>query len=206
MNPMHIIFDMDGVLAKYERSAYIGENPAYLQPSYFCNLQPDDRMVNVVSTLSQSCDPTRVQIFIKTTASSYNGDIMLQQYRDKKEWLNKYCYGIDLDTNFIMLPHNSKPVGIAIPELCFPNINGILATLTYQDILIDDFNRNLNDWSMHGGLGLKYVNGVNSPNSENSRITFDGMHITPHMSSSDIIELLLSFSPHKNNYKKIKQR
>ena len=37
--------------------------------------------------------------------------------------------------------------------------------LTRDDILIDDYNKNLTEWSQKGGTSIKYCNGINNPDS-----------------------------------------
>ena len=47
--------------------------------------------------------------------------------------------------------------------------------LTALDILIDDYNKNLDDWKAHGGTPVKYVNGINSPRNDMPNLSHD-MH------------------------------
>ena len=55
-----------------------------------------------------------------------------------------------------------------------------------NDVLIDDYNKNLEDWREHGGLAVKYLNGINSADS------FSGPIIDQMMSADDIVDMLLA--------------
>lgn len=222
---MNIIFDLDGVLAKYDRLAYKGDDPAYLKPGYYKTLQPDERMVNVVSILAKrynhdAVDGNHTHVYIKSTSAFTDGYNMLNQYRDKKSWLTKYCYGIDPETDFMLLPKlldrnesnenkesdenksNKHNLARLIAELMLfrtAPAGNTTPMLTYRDILIDDYNENLENWREMGGLAIKYNNGINSPNVLEPNESFNGIHISQNMISNDIVELLSTFDLYHHN-------
>ena len=59
-------------------------------------------------------------------------------------------------------------------------------TLSKKDVLIDDWNPNLQMWEKHGGTAIKYLNGINSADS------WAGLKITEEMTADEIVEMLLS--------------
>ena len=184
MSKIKIYFDMDGVLARYDRHAYEGEYPAYKQMGghYFRNVMPDARMVQLLETAEKR--PEEFECNVITTLNNHGG-LFLEQYRDKLEWLGEHVEGMtfDVNGNFIPIIGSKRRVASWLKR----------NRLDYMDVLIDDFNPNLRDWQEHGGLAVKYLNGINSP-------SFDGPMITTDMSSEDILEMLriLSRVNHEN--------
>ena len=88
-------FDMDGVLAQYEREAYTGDKPLWLQPNkhYFLNVKPDMRALSVIDLLwsyirtgRQGLSPDS-QIYIVSSISNKNGAIFNEQFHDKLKWI-----------------------------------------------------------------------------------------------------------------------
>jgi hypothetical protein len=172
--------DMDGVIAQYDRSAYTGPNPRWLDPDahYFAHVKPDDKMVDVVVKLTNMlADRSRNNIHITSchflSSLAKQGSIMTVQYKDKCEWLDN-C------------------VGIHMSSLLIPSLTGKRHTvesrydgkLSAKDVLIDDFNQNLLEWQKAGGTAIKYLNGQNDKDS------FDGVVIDETMTSDDIIDML----------------
>lgn len=170
MNRTYYI-DMDGVIAQYDRDAYVGDNPRWLKKNehYFLNLQPDRKMLEFVDTLHQRCRYTGDDIFILTSLP-YNGAIFNEQFHDKIAYLNKWFPYIDI--NHILISVTSKRDAVEYIQN---------HTLTKNDILIDDFNRNLVDWQNAGGTPVKYCNGINNPDS------FDGLKLYHNNTIDDMI-------------------
>lgn len=85
-------FDMDGVLAVYDRAGYLpasaGETPAYLKPGYFRNRAIDERICFAFLRLlyESQYDTPEHTIRCLTTVSS-TGSLFVQQYHDKNAWL-----------------------------------------------------------------------------------------------------------------------
>ena len=191
---MNFIFDMDGVLVQYDRSAYVGDHPAYLKPHYFKDLLPVATMVNVVNQLLKMHDDS-INIYVKSTASSSDGRQMLEQYNDKAEWLAAYLVGFHPAEHFLLLPKDShKSSAVIIKEMLLHKTDP--DSLSHKDILIDDFNENLYAWEKLNGFAIKFNNGINAPNKTESHASFEGLHLSEGMPSTDITNLLLSF--HKN--------
>lgn len=167
---MNIYFDMDGVLAIYEPDAYIQPHPKFmrLNEHYYRSVKPDELMTHL---FNQLCLCKHHKTYILTSVSTPL-DIRSEQVIDKIQWLERYCPQIDIDNQFIVAATDKRDtisaIGISSPS----------------DILIDDFNRNLNHWKTVGGTAVKYCNGINSPDS------FSGPKIYNTMKLHEIAKIL----------------
>lgn len=194
-----VIFDLDGVIANYDRDAYKGENPAYLNSGYFENIQPDSRAVNALRTLNERSDKLNCRVLVKSTLSSNDGNVALMQAHEKHVWLQKNCGFLDVDKQLILLPFPEQTVEIDDSYTLKQTGTSLLLDrlfesqydrLTSVNILIDDYNKNLTEWTKLGGLGIKYNNGLNSPNKNEPEMTFHGLHLTRDMTSRDIADFI----------------
>lgn len=185
-------FDMDGVLAVYEREAYIGsfeknafekEKPTFLQKNkhYFLNCKPDMKMLHVIDILWSAIrtghyglDPES-QIFIVTSIANH-GTIFNEQFHDKIAWIGKWIPYFPIENLYVSVTEKRE-----IGEM----INNRL--ISFNDILIDDYNKNLQNWSAAGGRALKYCNGINDPSSWTSEL-----NLTEDMTAYDIVQKLIT--------------
>ena len=91
---MNVFFDMDGVLAQYERTAY--EKPDFLWKKtgshYFSTVKPDQKAIDLFN-LCQKEPGTNT--FILTSVLN-NGPICLEQITDKMAWIQKHIPNTDL--------------------------------------------------------------------------------------------------------------
>lgn len=151
--------DMDGVIVKYDRDGYIGENPRWLRSNghYFRDLPPDRRMLAFVDKLVEICRYTGDELFVLTSLPA-KGPIFNEQFHDKIVWLNKWLPAIDID--HILISVTTKRDAAELINDC---------VLTKDDILIDDYNKNLIDWEKANGTSVKYCNGINNPDSFNGK-------------------------------------
>ena len=169
-------FDADGVLFLYERDAYVGENPVWLRKNehYFRNLKPDKKMMEVVDKLHQKSRYTDDEIFILTSLRN-DGVIFNEHFHDKITSFNKWFPYIDI--NHIIIATSSKRDTV---EFITNN------PISDSDILIDDFNKNLTEWSDAGGKSVKYCNGINNP------FSWPGLKINENNDTADqIIEKII---------------
>lgn len=173
-------FDMDGVLAEYNWDCYEGDNPPYLTKDSHCykDLKADVRAIEVMRKLHEHHKPVCV-----LTNPTNLGHLYVEQVQDKIEWLNRYVPWLDTQTQFIAIPGSKRNI---IQMIRKPKKTPI----TINDILIDDWNPNLNAWNQAGGLGIKYCNNINSPNDKNPKTSYEGLHITLNMNVNEIIALL----------------
>lgn len=148
-------FDMDGVVVTYNKNDFLGDNPLYLKPNahYFRNLTPDRTMLEVIDQMYQRSRYTGDNICLLTSLP-IEGSIFNEHFHDKIAWINQWLPYLPIDS--ILISVTSKREAAE-----YINNN----KLSKNDILIDDYNKNLNDWAHHGGVSIKYCNGINSPES-----------------------------------------
>ena len=152
---------MDGVIVQYTLADYLGENPVWLRPNghYYRNRLPDRKMLAFVDELIRICRYTGDEVFILTSLKN-DGAIFNEHFHDKIVWLKNWLPAIDIDHIIISVTEKREAAEY---------ING--QTLTENDILIDDYNKNLISWQKANGTSIKDLNGINTPDS------FDGMKL-----------------------------
>lgn len=167
-------FDMDGVLVQYNKSDFIGDHPRYRirNSHYFLTLKPDERVLDVMKILSNTPSCT-VNVLTSVLAQD---ETLKEHIIDKTKWVSNYCPFIDID-NQLFISTGKKHHQISQIHK---------RPLSNKDILIDDFNKNLNDWIRAGGISVKYANGTNNPYS------FNGPLILQSDTVTDIINKLLN--------------
>lgn len=167
-------FDMDGVVVEYDRDAYTGDDPLFMRKNqhYFKDLNPDRKMLEVIDIMHQKSRYTGDHIYLLTSIPM-NGAIFNEHFHDKISWVHRWLPYLDIDD--ILISVTSKRDTVEYIQ------NHQLST---KDILIDDYNRNLNDWRKANGISVKYCNGINSPDS------FDGIKIHKTDDACAIIEAL----------------
>ena len=128
-----IYFDMDGVLAVFEKDAPI-EDIFDPEGDYFRHCDPDWLMIRLLLKLEE--DGLDVAILTQSPA----GNAM----RDKKDWAKDKGLG---KIPIILVPYGQdKAEYIKKDEV---------------NVLIDDYTRNLRLWEAAGHVGIKYYNGKN---------------------------------------------
>lgn len=179
---MNYWIDMDGVLATYHRKDYKCADPKFLMPGghYFATLEPVEKMCEVITNLDLQCKApgSRDRVIILTGICYIDDELYEEHVTDKKEWLQKHCPTIDINTQFV-------------PAIGPKSRSAMLFKrhrLTVRDILIDDFNPNLVEWEAHGGTAIKYLNGVN-----NSK-TFSGYKLPRRFTADECLENINAIS------------
>lgn len=167
-------FDMDGVVAEYKKEAYTGEDPLWLRKNqhYFRGLNPDRKMLEVIDRMHQRSRYTGDRIYLLTSIPM-NGAIFNEHFHDKISWAGTWLPYLGIDA--ILISVTSKRDAVEYIQN---------HQLSSNDILIDDYNKNLVDWQTHGGISVKYCNGQNNPES------FTGPKIYQDDSAESIIKLL----------------
>ena len=145
-----IYWDMDGVLAVYDRDGYNFPNPKFREVGshYFLDREPDKMAVKCFNDMY---DLIGDQQFIITTVSP-EPEIRNEQILDKIQWIMKYMPSFNIGTNFIAVTSDKRVFVTELRE----------RSLTNRDVLIDDYNKNLYKWQLGGGTAVKYLNGQNS--------------------------------------------
>ena len=149
-----IFFDMDGVLVKYVREHYKGKDPIYFHKGihFFRYLQEDMTACSLFTALRNA----GYTCYVLSRVSADDGCVE-EHTLDKRIWLNDHFP--DLTDDYIILSTKSKHEALKDHGL----------EIDENSILIDDFNKNLNEWQTAGGVSVKYINGVNSASSFSGR-------------------------------------
>lgn len=152
-----IFVDMDGVLAKWENASL----EEMTSPGFFLNRKPDTSVCEMFHLLLERVNEGKLDVFI---LSSY----LLPISREEKiEWNQKYTK-IPLEKQ-IYVPYGQNK------EAALDMIGGIRAT----DVLLDDFTKNLKEWS---GIAVKLYNGINGTHG-----TWNGYSIHNNMSPEKML-------------------
>lgn len=165
---------MDGVLVEYNKADFIGNHPKYLREGthYFRHLRPDNRVLSVMKGLSQN---KNCKVYILTSVIN-NEKTINEHINDKRNWTKEFCPFLHIDSQLLITQGAKHHIISQIHN----------RPLNHDDILIDDYNKNLNLWSDAGGSCVKYANGTNNPYS------FDGPLILQNESVNNIVTKLLS--------------
>lgn len=132
-----IFFDMDGVLARYRQVPY----EEMLREGFFAELDPQEETLAALKSLAR--DPG-LEVCILSAVIGENPYAL----GEKKRWLEAQL-GEDLPLIKSIFPLCGTSKRDAVP-------GGVRPT----DILIDDYNMNLRDWSTQA-VSIKYLNGIN---------------------------------------------
>lgn len=178
---INIYIGIDGVLSKYNSKVHDmnKEQPtiSYEDDRFFQNAEVDEKMVNVAQKLLNFVCGDKRQINIGSlnfvsSISNKSSDALLQ-CQDKTEWL---LTNVTIATDSRFVPSTTKKADVISARLG--------RKLTPRDILIDDFNEELNTWKEAGGTAIKYVNDVNTKES------YNGLYLDKDMTSEQIIDYI----------------
>lgn len=148
-----LFVDMDGTLAEFQKVSAMEE---LYERGYFAQLPPQQSVVDAVRLLIYT--NTSVEVFILSSVLFDSRFAM----EEKNGWLNKYLPEVDR-AHRIFLPCGESKVGY------------VPGTLRESDCLLDDYTKNLEDWSRAGGRGIKLLNGINHTRGSwnGSRLSYD---------------------------------
>ena len=137
-----IFLDMDGTLAEFRTLSTLED---LLEPGYFLNLEPIQAMIEATHLLVTD---DNYEVYILTSCLKESKTAI----KEKSEWLNRYLPEIDKEHRIFARCGESKTAFLQ-------NSIGIYA----NDVLIDDYHFNLNQWH---GLPIKFFNGINGDKNE----------------------------------------
>lgn len=146
-----VYFDLDGTLAEWKAAATMEE---LQQKDYFFTLKP----TNLVQFANRLADRRDIETM---TLSQYLPDTYALE--DKNRWCDIHVPSIDKKRRIFV------PCGIGKPEYIQ---EALRRPLSEDDILIDDYSKNLTEWSAAGGTAIKWLNGINGHGG-----TFQGFRI-----------------------------
>lgn len=150
---LRLFVDMDGTLAEFRQVSALEE---LYERGYFAQLPPQQNVVDAVRLLIHTTP--LVEVFILSSVLFDSRFAM----EEKNTWLNKYLPEID-QAHRIFLPCGESKVGY------------VPGRLRESDCLLDDYTKNLEDWSRAGGQGVKLLNGINHTRGSwnGSRLSYD---------------------------------
>lgn len=158
---MRYFVDMDGTLAVYPDK----EEAWWEVPGIFKYLTPQDKVIKAVKRLIENGQ----EVYI---LSAYNANFPNTK-AEKDHWLDKYLPEIDEVHRIYTVVGQKKtdyvPGGVKI-----------------DDVLLDDYNKNLEAWAAVGGTGIKLLNGLNNRN------TWDGVSVRANGTIKEIVDVLLN--------------
>ena len=187
---MRIFVDMDGTLAKWNNVS----SEQLLEQGYYRNLEANQKLVDDVNSLIKQGEDVYI-LSCYLTDSKFAFD-------EKREWIKEYLPELP-EEKYILIPYSE-------PELdkdgnIIKDENGKVkmvqtnkaeylkehySPITNQDYLIDDYTKNLLEWKEYGGIGVKYINGIN-----HTRGTWNGLMInekTPHYNNTSLFNFILA--------------
>ena len=127
---------MDGVLARWNQNASIEEVAA---KGYFLAREAESIIINAAKRLMEKKD---CEVFILSSVFKDDHSIY-----EKNEWLNRQKLGVPYKNRLFVPYGESKSIFLAETVGIKPD-----------DVLIDDFTKNLNEWH---GIGIKFRNHCN---------------------------------------------
>lgn len=136
MSKVRVFFDMDGVMAEYEKYVSIDD---FSTPGYFRNRPPVMPIIKAMKYLvDNASDEIEIGIDSKAMNNAYSKI-------EKMEWLNEFCSFIKKENIYFADEEKDK--------------SAVLNETYKSDILIDDYTPNLEKWH---GIGIKFLNGINN--------------------------------------------
>lgn len=151
--------DMDGTLAVYP-----SKKEAWWEvKGIFKFLTPQDKVIKAVKRLIENGH----EVFI---LSAYNPNFAFA-LDEKNHWLDEYLPEVNQEHRIYTKVGESKVA--AVP-------GGLKAT----DVLLDDYNKNLETWHNAGGQGVKLLNGLNNRN------TWSGTSVRSNGTIKEIVQVL----------------
>lgn len=132
-----IFIDMDGTLVQWNN---VESQDVLYEKGYYENLKPNEDLLMKVKKLIENGEDVYI-------LSSFLHDSKYA-LAEKNIWLDNFLPELSKDKRIFTNYGDDKSIYI---------VGGI----TSNDYLIDDYTKNLNEWKEAGGIGIKYLNGIN---------------------------------------------
>lgn len=156
-----IFVDMDGTLNFFEQESSIEE---ITSKGYFRSRKPIPKVVAAIRYLADKI-PNEVCILSSVFQDDHSAS-------EKQEWLKEYLPEV---RQAVFVPYGMKKSGYIEQFLD--------RKLTCQDYLIDDFSKNLHEWT---GIGIKLYNDING-----TKGTWNGYSVHYNCSPEIIVNTIL---------------
>ena len=129
--------DMDGTMARFHDEVKYLER--MYEDGFFLSLKPFKTVVEAIDLIAKGGG---VEIFILSSC------VTKQCREEKKEWLKAHLPNIP-ESHYIFVDIGSNKA-LSVGRL-----------ISYDDVLLDDYNVNLEEWQEAGGHPIKLVNNIN---------------------------------------------
>ncbi len=126
-----IYFDMDGVLCQWDPTSSVEDT---FQPGYFLSRKEEKGVSKLIRQLKKEGHAVAILSAVYTEGTAY---------AEKEQWLKDHGLG---DITKIFVPYGDDKNKYVGPG---------------DNILVDDFSRNLHAWEKAGYTGVKFYNGIN---------------------------------------------
>ena len=127
---------------------------------YFLNRPESVGAKSLIQHVYDWFAPEEIAVCTTLLTPNLNNDALIEEHRgDKTTWLNTFCDALNVPTPTLIFAYSDK---LTKPQAAADLLKRHISS---EDILIDDFNGNLRTWRNAGGTAIKWLNGLNDPNS-----------------------------------------
>lgn len=150
---IRIFVDMDGTIARFhDENLYLER---MFEKGFFSGLKPFDNAVEAIKHIIDNHPNADVYVLSVAITTPYC-------LAEKNAWLDKYLPNIDKEHR-IFVENLSTAKSLCVPgSYMYKDDNGKYHNKIFKnDILIDDYNKNLEEWERDGGTAIKAKNNIN---------------------------------------------
>lgn len=150
---IRIFVDMDGTIARFhDENLYLER---MFEKGFFSGLKPFDNAVEAIKHIIDNHPNADVYVLSAAITTPYC-------LAEKNAWLDKYLPNIDKEHR-IFVENLSTAKSLCVPgSYMYKDDNGKYHNKIFKnDILIDDYNKNLEEWERDGGTAIKAKNNIN---------------------------------------------
>ena len=133
-----VFFDMDGVLAQWQEGMPI---EFVSSPGYFARLPAEQNVVDALKMLAQF---SNIELHILSAVFEEPHNV-----EDKQKWIDQVIGSDVKPQNIHFVPTDQRK-------------SGAIGNIGPNDILIDDYSKNIREWEEDGGTAIKMFNAVNA--------------------------------------------
>lgn len=168
-----IFVDMDGTLAEWKNVSKIDE---LYEEGYYYNLEPNKKLIENLKKMIQKGE----EIYI---LSSFLNDSKYALV-EKNRWLDSHLPELKNENRIFVKYGDDKSRYIK---------GGISDT----DYLLDDYTKNLLEWKASGGVGIKYLNGIN-----HTKGTWQGLMLDSNKLDNSLEKVINNYEANKDLFNK----